>query len=75
MGVSLVVMNKEEYVEKGEELLNQSTYRTIPNDPINKYKNELINLLRTINAEGGISDAVYEALPHKGRVPQILWAS
>ena len=35
-GVSLVVMNKEEYVKKAEELLNQDTYRTIPNDPTNK---------------------------------------
>ena len=40
-GVSLVVMNKEEYVKKTEELFNQTTYRTIPNDPTNKYKNKL----------------------------------
>ena len=61
-GVSLVVMNKEEYVKKAEELLKETTYRTIPNDPTNKYKNKLINLLRTIKAEGGISDAVYKRL-------------
>ena len=59
-GVSLVVMNKEEYVKKAEELLNTNTYRTISNDPTNKYKNKLINLLKTIKAEGGISDAVYK---------------
>ena len=29
-GVSLVVLNKEDYVKKAEELLNQPTYRTIP---------------------------------------------
>ena len=61
-GVSLVVMNKEEYLKKAEELLNQDTYRTIPNDPTNKYKNKLINLLKTIKAEGGISGAVYKRL-------------
>ena len=61
-GVSLVVMNKDEYVKKAEELLNTDTYRTISNDPINKYKNKLINLLKTIKAESGISDAVYKRL-------------
>ena len=57
-----MVMNKEEYVKKAEELLNQDTYRTIPNDPTNKYKNKLINLLKTIKAEDEISDAVYKRL-------------
>ena len=61
-GVSLVVMNQEEYVKNAEELLNQDTYRTTPNDPTNKYKNKLINLLKTIKTEGGISDAVYKRL-------------
>ena len=58
----MVVMNKVDYVKKAEELLNQTTYRTIPNDPTNKYKNIVINLLKTIKAEGGISDAVYRRL-------------
>ena len=61
-GVSLVVMNKEDYVKKAEELLNQPTYTSIPNDPTTKYKNKLVNLLKTIQAEGGISDAVYRRL-------------
>ena len=59
-------MNEEEYVKKSEELLNQPTYKTIPNDPTNKYQNKLINLLRTIKAEGGISDAVYKRLNPTG---------
>ena len=52
-GVSLVVMNKEEYIKKAEELLLTDTYRTIFNDPTNKYKTKLIKLLKTIKAEGG----------------------
>ena len=51
-GVSLVVMNKEEYIKKAEELLLTDTYRTISNDPTNKYKTKLIKLLKTIKAEG-----------------------
>ena len=61
-GVPLMVMNKEEYVKNVEELLNQNTYITISNDPTNKYKNKLINLLKTIKAEIGINDAVYKRL-------------
>ena len=60
--VSLVVLNKEDYVKKAEELLNQSTYRTIPSDSTAKYKNKVVNLLKTMKAEGGISDAVYRRL-------------
>ena len=40
-GVSLVVMNKEDYIKKAEDLLNQPTYRSIPSDPTTRYKNKL----------------------------------
>ena len=32
-GVSMVVMGREEYIQKSEELLSQSTYKTIPTYP------------------------------------------
>ena len=60
--VSLVVMNKEEYIKKVEELLLTDTYRAISNDPTNKHKTKLIKLLKTIKEEGGISEAVYKRL-------------
>ena len=44
----MVVMDREEYIKKREELLSQSTYKTIPTDPTTKYKNKLISLLKTI---------------------------
>ena len=37
-------MDKEEYVQKAKELLEQPTYRSITNDPTTKYKNKLVNL-------------------------------
>ena len=61
-GISLVVMNKEDYVKKAEELLNEPTYRTISSDPTTKYKNKLINLLKTIKTEGGMDEALYRRL-------------
>ena len=45
-GVPLVVMNKEDYEKKAEELLSQTTYNNINNDPTIRYKNKLINLLK-----------------------------
>ena len=61
-GVSMVVMDKEEYIKKSEDLLKQHTYRDLTIDPTNKYKNKLINLLRTIKVEGGINNITYERL-------------
>ena len=61
-GVSLVVMDTEEYKKKSEELLQQPTYKSIPTDPMTRYKNKLINLLKTIKAEGGINEALYKRL-------------
>ena len=61
-GVSLVVMDKEDYVKKVEELLNKPTYRTISSDPRTKYKNKLIDLLKSIKTKGGMNEALYKRL-------------
>ena len=47
-GVAIVVMDKEEYVSKAQELLTQPAYRSIPSDPTNKIKAQLITKLRRI---------------------------
>ena len=57
-GVALVVLDQEDYVKKAEELLSQTTYNKINNDPTTKHKNRLINLLKTIKSEGGITEAL-----------------
>ena len=60
-GVSLVVIDTADYKKKAE-LLQQPTYQPIPTDPTSKYKNKLINMLKSIKAGGGISEAVYKRL-------------
>ena len=42
-GVALVVMNREDYEKKAEEVLSQPTYNNINNDPTSRYKNKFIN--------------------------------
>ena len=61
-GVALVVMDKEDYVQKARELLDQPTYRNISSDPTTKYKNKLVNLLKSIKSEGEINEALYKKL-------------
>ena len=58
-GVALVVLNKEDYIRKAEHLLNQQTYRQIPEDPTSKQKTRLIKLLKNIKVEGGINEETY----------------
>ena len=37
-GVAMVVMDKQDYINKAEALLAQWAYKTIPRDPTNKIK-------------------------------------
>ena len=57
-----MVIDKEEYIRKAEELLRQPTYKTIPTDPTSKYKNKLITLLKNIKTEGGMDEVTYRRL-------------
>ena len=61
-GVSMVVMDREEYERKSEDLLNQPTYRVLPSDPTTKQKNRLIAILKNIKSEGEINDNTYRKL-------------
>ena len=61
-GVSMVVMDRGDYNQKAEALLQESAYRPIPNDPTNKYKTKLIALLKSIKTEGGINEVTYKRL-------------
>ena len=61
-GVSMLVMDREEYIRKAEELLSHPAYKPIPNDPTTKYKNKLISLLKIIRTEGGINGVIYRRL-------------
>ena len=59
-GVALVVIDKADYIKRAEELLNKPTYKKIPDDPTNKQKTKLVNLLKNIKEEGGITEETYK---------------
>ena len=55
-GMALVVMNKDDYIMKSEELLNTTTYKKITVDPTNRQKTRLISILKNIKAEGALNE-------------------
>ena len=66
-GVALVVMDKQEYIKKANILLEDTnTYRPIPTDPTNKNKAKLINILKNIKAESGMSQNTYKKMYSTG---------
>ena len=67
-GVALVIMEKNDYIQKAEELLNTTTYKKIPEDPTNKHKNRLVNILKNIKTEGGLNEDTYRKLYPTGAV-------
>ena len=67
-GVALVIMEKKDYIQKAEELLNTTTYKKIPEDPTNKQKNKLVNILKSIKSEGGLNEDTYKKLYPTGAV-------
>ena len=52
-GVSMVVMDREDYNNKSEELLQSSTYKVLTTDPTTKHMNKLISLLKTSRQKVG----------------------
>ena len=59
-GISMVVLDRDDYNQKAEALLQESAYRPIPNDPTNKYRNKLMTLLKSIKTEAGMNEATYK---------------
>ena len=47
-GVAMVVMDKEDYINKAKKLLGQQAYKRLDKDPTNRIKAKLITKLRTI---------------------------
>ena len=67
-GVAMVVMDKQEYINKAEELLAQLAYRNIPKDPTNKIKTQLITKLRRINRDNNLDEGTYKAMYPTGSI-------
>ena len=68
-GVAMVVMDKEDYIQKAESLLTQTTYKTIDMDPTSKIKAKLITTLRKIKKETNLDEGTYKTMHPTGCMP------
>ena len=73
-GVTMVVFEKEDYINKAKDLLNTPAYKEIPKDPTNKMKAQLITKLRRIKKDSKIDEGMYRTMYPTGCVPpKLLW--
>ena len=61
-GVAMVVMDKEDYIHKSEELLAQPAYRKLDKGPTNKIKARLITKLRTVKKDTRLDEGMYKIM-------------
>ena len=70
----MVIMDRQDYISKANNLLSQNTYNTIQWDPTNTIKNKLITILKRVKSQTGLSNQTYKAMYPTGCVPpQVLW--
>ena len=74
-GVAMVIMERQDYVNKSNILLNQPTYRAIPPDPTNTIKNKLINILKRVKRQTGLESVTYKLMYPTGCVPPSFMGS
>ena len=68
-GVTMTVMDKEDYIKKAESLLAQPAYRTIDRDPTNQIKAKLINNFRNIKKYTNMDEGTYKTMYPTGCIP------
>ena len=61
-GVAMVIMDRQDYVNKSNQLSSQPAYRSIPRDPTNKIKTKLINILKMVKGQTGLDNNTHKAM-------------
>ena len=74
-GVAMIIMDRQDYINKANTLLNQNTYRSIPRDPTNSIKNKLISILKRVKNQTGWDSNTYKSMYPTGCVPPSSMAS
>ena len=61
-GVAMVIMDREDYINKAESLLSQPAYRLLLRDPTNKIKAKHITKLRRITKDNNLEEGMHKAM-------------
>ena len=64
----MIIMDRQGYINKANNLLNQNTYRSIPGDPINTIKNKLISILKGVKNQIWLDRNTYMSMYPTGCV-------
>ena len=65
----MVIMDRQDYINKSNNLLNQPTCRAIPWDPTNTIKNKLISKFKRVKNQTGLDSVTYKSMYPTGCVP------
>ena len=55
-------MDRQDYINKSNQLLSQPGYRSISRDPTNKIKTKLINIHKMVKSQTGLDNNTYRAV-------------
>ena len=58
----MVIMDRQDYISKANNILNQNTYRSIPRDPTNSIENKLIRILKRVKNQTGLDSNTYKSM-------------
>ena len=65
----MAIMDRQDYINKANNLLNQNTYRSIPRDLTNSIKNKLISILKKVKNQTGLDHNTYKSMYPTGCIP------
>ena len=69
----MVIMDRQDYINKANSLLNQNTYRSIPRDPTNTIKNKLISILKRVKNQTGLDSNTCKSMCPTCCVPPMFY--
>ena len=65
----MVILDRQDYKNKSNNLLKQPTYWAIPWDPTNTIKNKLTSILKRVKNQTGLESITYKSMYPTGCVP------
>ena len=65
----MVIMDRQDYINKANHLANQNTYRSIVKDPTNSIKNKVTNILKRVKSQTGLDSNSYKSMYPTDCVP------
>ena len=65
----MVIMDRQDYINKANHLLNQNTYRSITKDPTSSIKNEVIMIFKRVKNQTGLDSNTYKSMYPTGCAP------